>query len=88
MISIRDEIQELLDLIKGSTYKEFVQRVLIHEIVTKQEGFPSMTYFEFKHLSATILNGEYLVGIVTVWDDDDNWAWDFEIKERVYFKKD
>lgn len=88
MISLEKEIQELCDLIRQSTYKEFIQEFGGYNRTPRQGGFPSMIDFNFKHLSATILDEEYVVGVVNLWDDEGNWSWNTEIKERVYFKKD
>lgn len=88
MISIEKEIQELCDLVRESTYKDFIKKVHVNNRIPSQGGFPSMIDFDFKHLSATTFNEEYIAGCVNIWDEDGNWSWDSEIKERVYFKKD
>jgi hypothetical protein len=88
MRSIEKEIQELCDLVRESTYKDFIKKVHVNDRIPRQGNFPAMVDFDFKMLSATIFNEEYIVGRVNIWDEDGNWVWDSEIKERVYFKKD
>lgn len=87
MISVEQEIKELCDLVRESTYEGFIKQVHVNNRIPSLGGFHAIIDFDFKHLSATIFNEEYIVGMVNIWDEDDNWAWDSEIKERVYFKK-
>ena len=87
MRSVEQEIQELCDLVRNNTYKNFIKKVQFNNVIPRQGNFPAMIDFDFKLLSATIFNKEYIVGMVNIWDEDDNWVWDTEIKERVYFKK-
>lgn len=87
IISVEKEIQELCDLVRKSTYKDFIKKVHVNDRTPRQGGFPAMIDFDFKHLSATILDEEYVVGVVNIWDDMGNWSWNTEIKDKVYFKK-
>lgn len=87
MLNIEKEIQELCDLVRENTYEEFIKKVHVNNRIPSQGEFPAMIDFDFKHLSATIFNEKYVVGMVDIWDEDGNWVWNTEIKERVYFKK-
>lgn len=88
MRSVEKEIQELCDLVRNNTYNDFIKKIHFYNVTPRQGNFPHMIDFDFKHLSATIFNEEYIAGCVNIWDEEGNWVWDSEIKERVYFKKD
>jgi hypothetical protein len=84
--SIEKEIQDLCDLVRGNTYEGFMQKVRVINRIPRQDG--TIIDFDYKLLTATAFNEEYVSGMVDFWDEEGMWVWSSQIKERVYFKKD